>query len=100
MNSRYNSLFRITFFLVRAFVFGFLNLVLSALAQVGCKGFDEVLNNLKQEQRDCEQFHGRYMTVGAWKVFCTTLAFVLISRYNVELRFIIYFEFRIKFYDS
>jgi len=54
--------------------------VLSALAQVGCKGFDEVLNNLKQEQRDCEQVHGGYMTVGAWKVFCTTLAFVLISR--------------------
>ena len=93
MNNRYNSLFRITFFLVRAFVFGFLNLVLSALAQVGCKGFDEVLNNLKQEQRDCEQVHGGYMTVGAWKVFCTTLAFVLISRYKVEFNFIIYLNF-------
>ena len=70
-------------------------MVLSALTKVGCKGFDEVLSNLKQEQRDCEQVHGGFMTVGAWKIFCTTLAFVLISRFNVEFEFIIYFECRI-----
>ena len=80
MSNRYNTLYRITFYLLRLIIFGLFNLLLTCLAEVGCKGFEEVLKILEKEQRDCENFHGN-IYAGAWKLFCCTLAFVVISRY-------------------
>jgi hypothetical protein len=59
-------------------------LLLTCLAEVGGKGFEEVLKIVEKEQRDCENSHG-WIRVGAWKVFCTTLIFFVTSRYYCDI---------------
>lgn len=81
MSDRYTTCYRVTYYLTRAIIFGLLNVLLACLADVGCQGSEEILSSFSQEQRDCEKVH-HYVTGGAWKLFCTALAFVLVSRYN------------------
>ena len=80
MSNRYNIVYRITYYLIRFIVFGFLQFLLAGFADRGSKACEELLSVLKEEQRDCENVHN-IVYIGAYKVFASTLLFIFVSRY-------------------
>ena len=75
----YRTVYRITYYILRLTLYGFLNVALSSFGEIGCKGCEETLQIIKQEQRDCEKVHHNIRR-GVWKLFVTAVGFVLISR--------------------
>ena len=79
MSDLYTICYRITYFLARSVLFGFLHALLVCFVDIGTKNNEEILTRFAQEQRDCENIH-HYVTDGAKKLFYTALLFVLASR--------------------